>query len=188
MPGVKPGCPVSAELTAGLQMGNVLIVTCPYNCWPYVADLYEGVESMSDKKSWDEIPSLDGLGVDWDYKPNNPLGKRAFVRVQKGDLHTLFEARQIMVRVADGRVDTKGTLNDISEGGISVNLRNKLTVGLLVNVGLFLGSQKVISKAEVRRVEEAEGMFKTGMAFVDLSGEAKKYIAGVYAAMVLNNA
>lgn len=143
---------------------------------------------MNEKKSWDDIPSLEGIGVDWEYEPENPQGKRAYVRVQKGELHTLFEARQIVVRVADGKVDARGPLNDISEGGLSVNLNIALSVGQFVKIGLFLGNQKIISRAEVKRVQKHDGVYKVGMAFVDLKEHYQSFLAGVYAAMVLNNA
>lgn len=143
---------------------------------------------MSKEKSWGDIPSLDGVGVDWDYKPENPLGKRSFVRMQQGELHTLFEARQIIVRVADGKIDVRGPLNDICEGGLSVNLKIALSVGQPVKVGLFLGTQKIVSRAEVKQVKKHDGMFKVGLAFVDLNEACKAFLAGVYAAMILNNA
>lgn len=153
-----------------------------------MSGLYYGSDIMNEKKSWDDIPSLDGIGVDWEYKPDNPLGKRAFVRVQKGELHTLFEARQIIVRVADGKVDTRGVLNDISEGGLSVNLKIALSVNQPVKVGFFLGTQKIVSRAEVKQVKKHEGKYKIGFAFVGLKKEYKTFLAGVYAAMILNNA
>ena len=40
---------------------------------------------MEKKVSWDDIPSIDGLGIDWEYKPETILDKRAFVRLDMGD-------------------------------------------------------------------------------------------------------
>ena len=44
-------------------------------------------------KSWDEIPSLDDLKVDWDYQPENPNGKRDSKRLTDKELIQLFVER-----------------------------------------------------------------------------------------------
>ena len=36
-----------------------------------------------EKKKWDDIPSLPGLGVDWEFRPENPNGKRAHTRMDE---------------------------------------------------------------------------------------------------------
>lgn len=143
---------------------------------------------MSEKKSWDDIPSLEGIGVDWKYKPENPLGKRAYARVDQEKLHALFATRKIKVRIVNRNVAASGSLNDISEGGLSVNLEKGLPVGHPVEVGFFLGEQKVLSRAEVRQVRQVNGTYKVGLAFVDLQAKYRTFLAGVYASMVLNNA
>ncbi len=38
---------------------------------------------MEKKLSWDDIPSLDGLEVDREYKSETALDKRSFVRITK---------------------------------------------------------------------------------------------------------
>jgi hypothetical protein len=44
-----------------------------------------------EKVNWDDIPSLDGLEVDWQFEPENPLGKRAKVRIANSELYPLLE-------------------------------------------------------------------------------------------------
>ena len=36
---------------------------------------------MHKKQSWEDIPSLDGLEIDWDFKVESPMGKRAHSRL-----------------------------------------------------------------------------------------------------------
>ena len=55
---------------------------------------------MKEKISWDDIPSLDGVGVDWDYKPLTSLDKRKFVRLDMGAVFQLLESREIAVKLA----------------------------------------------------------------------------------------
>jgi len=49
---------------------------------------------MEKKTSWDDIPSLEGIGVDWEYKPVTTLGKRGFVRLNSEEIHVLFEVKE----------------------------------------------------------------------------------------------
>jgi len=44
-----------------------------------------------EKKSWDDIPSLDGLTIDWEYKPESSNNKRSFIRIKMEALAKLFE-------------------------------------------------------------------------------------------------
>ena len=39
-----------------------------------------------EKQGWDNIPSLEGLSVDWEYEPENAMGKRAKDRMVAKDL------------------------------------------------------------------------------------------------------
>ena len=50
---------------------------------------------MEPKKSWDDIPSLDGLSVDWDYKAREKVDNRSHSRLDAGSLQQLFETGAI---------------------------------------------------------------------------------------------
>lgn len=140
-----------------------------------------------EKKNWDDIPSLDGLGMDWDYQPENPLGKRAATRMQNIDLSRLFEVRSILVKVVSAEISMTGILLDISEKGIGVHLQEKLSEHQPVKIGLFLGTEKIISRGEVVHVRAEDGQYATGIRFVDLDEAAKRYIVGLYASKVLKH-
>ena len=84
---------------------------------------------MTEKKSrWDDIPSIEGLEVDWHYEPETTLGKRAWVRMTERDLLPLFDAQSLSVQVAAKNFDGLGSLVDIGQSGMAVLLDTKLAV------------------------------------------------------------
>lgn len=135
---------------------------------------------MTKKKvSWDDIPSLDGLGVDWEYEPENPLGKRAWARIAIYDLLTLLVVKNIPVKVVSTNFDKTGQLLDISKNGLAVLLPIRPNEAQPVKIGLFLGKEKVIARALIRNISAREGMFRVGMEFVDLGKHSENYIVGL---------
>lgn len=62
-----------------------------------------------------DISSLVSLEVDWEYEPENPLGKRAWARMANKDLFLLFSVKSIPVRVVSKNYDKSGQLLDISK-------------------------------------------------------------------------
>lgn len=139
-----------------------------------------------EKKSWDDIPSLQGLDVDWEYKPASSLGKRTFIRMKVDDISALFETREIFVKIATSENIYTGRILDISEGGISLCLDALLEENRPVKVGFFLGTMKIISKAMVRHTQKKGTMYTTGIKFIDLNQECAEYIGGIYASKVLH--
>ena len=132
-----------------------------------------------EKSGWDNIPSLDGLGVDCEYEPENPLGKRAWIRIANHDLHSLFAVKNIAVKVVSANYEKTGHLLDISKNGLAVLLPSCLSQGQPTKIGLFLGKQKVISKALVKNLQEVEGKYRVGMEFVDLDKDSEAFIIGL---------
>lgn len=51
------------------------------------------------EKTRDEIPSLDGLELDWDYQPDNPQGSRAYARITAKDLEHILSLDGIGLQV-----------------------------------------------------------------------------------------
>jgi len=143
---------------------------------------------MEKKVSWDDIPSIDGLGIDWEYKPETILDKRSFVRLDMGVVSRLVEVREIVVRLVTAKQQYEGPLVDVSAGGLALSLPVLLDIDLLVKVGFFLGSAKIISRGKVRHAKAESGRFITGIQFIDLAPESAEYIAGLYAAKVLIHA
>ena len=137
-----------------------------------------------EKTGWDQIPSLEGLEVDWKYEPENPLGKRAWLRIADNELHAILEVKNIPVKVASKNFEETGYLLDIAQGGVAVLLKTKLVIGQLLKIGFFLGKQKVISRAIIRNITSLEGRFRTGIEFVELDKESESYIAGIISSKV----
>jgi hypothetical protein len=136
--------------------------------------------------SWDNIPSLDGVEVDWDYSPHATLDKRSYIRLDMGVVSQLVEVRTIVVKLATVKKNYDSSLIDISEGGLALSLPVLLDVDLPVKVGFFLATTKIISRGLVRHASEIGNRFITGIQFVDLPPDSAEYIAGFYAAKVLN--
>jgi len=142
---------------------------------------------MSDKKqNWDDLPSLEGLSVDWEYEAENPLGKRATVRLVSTELHELLGKKAIAVKVVAKGFEETGRLLDLSSGGIAVLLKTELLEGKPVKMGLFLGKEKIICKALVRSSVSVELGYRTGLEFVELPESNGNYISGLVSSRSYN--
>lgn len=137
-----------------------------------------------EKAGWDKIPSLQGLEVDWQYEPDNPLGKRAWLRIADEELHGILGVKSIPVKVVSKGFEETGYLLNIAQGGLAVLMKTMLAEGQLLKVGLFLGKQKIVSRAIVRNTRDIEGRFSTGIEFVELDKDSTKYIAGIVSSKV----
>ena len=138
------------------------------------------------KKDWDDIPSLDGLQMDWDYSGNDSLGNRRFERLTFGDVTEIFEVKAVPVRLALPDFTIDGTLSDISGGGLAVILKKAVDTGQEAKIGFFLGQRKIISRVVVRQRRKIKDGFRIGLEFKGLSEEDRTYINGLYASKVLN--
>lgn len=135
---------------------------------------------MTEKKvRWDDIPSIAGIEVDWNYKPESILGKRAWARMTERDLLPLFDMQSMPVQVAAKNFDGLGALVDIGQSGIAVLLDTELALSEQVKIGFFLGKQKVVSRAVIRNVGDGTGRHRTGMEFMDFKQEYASFIAGL---------
>lgn len=141
-----------------------------------------------EKKRWDDIPSLDGLTIDWEYKPESSNNKRSFIRIKMEALAKLFEVKEIFVKIATNSQTCTAHLLDLSEGGLSLGVPIPLAVHLPVKIGFFLGQVKVVSKAEVRHVRKIEGQYITGVKFIDLDKESAAFLKELYASQVFRHA
>ncbi len=138
------------------------------------------------KKDWDEIPSLEGLQMDWDYSGNDSLGNRRFERLTHGDVTEIFEVKAVPVRVATPEFTIDGTLSDVSGGGVAVILKKSIEAGRPAKIGLFLGRRKIISRVVARQSAEIQNGFRIGFEFKDISEEDSTYINGLYATKMLS--
>lgn len=139
-----------------------------------------------DPTHWDDIPTLDGMEMDWEYTPASANGNRAGKRMSEKELTTLFGTSRIPVRTVADNYHQIGTLHDICEGGLAVLLDAGLTENQPVKVGLVLGRREIISQAVVRHVDNRDKDYRIGMQFRYLARENKEYLAEIYGAKVLN--
>lgn len=140
---------------------------------------------MAEKKqSWDDIPSLEGFEVDWDYKPENPEGRRAHKRMKNTELFSVLDVNAIPVKVAATDFEEKGYVEDITPAGMAVILNAMLSREQPVMVGFFLGEQKIISKAIVKHVQEIGGKYRTGLLFENLKKENADFIISLFASKI----
>ena len=140
---------------------------------------------MKNNPSWDDIPALDDVDVDWNFKPTTPLGKRAFVRIHKEDIPRLFTVSQIFVKVATADQTYTGEILDISVGGLLLAMPVPLEENLPLKVGFYLGPVKIIAKALVRHSRKIEEQYAIGIQFIDLDSDSAGYINGLYASLVM---
>jgi hypothetical protein len=140
---------------------------------------------MEKKMSWDDIPSLDRLEMDWEYKPESAFDKRSFIRLKQADLLGLFEVKEIVVKVSTVKKIYTGNLFDISVGGLSVSLSERLEENLPLKVGFFLGRVRIVSRALVRHTCKSGEQHQTGIMFVGLDKHSSEFIAELYASKIL---
>ena len=138
------------------------------------------------RKTWEDIPSLDDIHIDWGYKPVNPLGKRKHARMTSQDVASLFGMKTIKARVATEKQTVDGLLSDICAGGMALILNKELAVNQNVKIGFYLGKQKIISKAVVRQTAPVKKSYKVGFQFQDIAEEDSRYIDNLYATKRLN--
>lgn len=138
------------------------------------------------KKDWDEIPSLEGLQMDWDYSGNDSLGNRRYERLTFGDVTEIFEVKAVPVRVATQEFTVDGTMSDISGGGLAVILKKPVEAGQKAKVGFFLGRRKIISGVVARQSDKIQHGYRIGFEFKGIAEEDSTYINGLYATKMLS--
>jgi hypothetical protein len=143
---------------------------------------------MSEEKTnWDDIPSLDGLEIDWEFEPTNPEGKRAYARLTSDDLLPLIKGeKDIRVRVVTMDNQFTARLVDVSQGGLRLKAKSPdLKMSQLVKVGLFLGRRKLVSKGRVKYISDENEFILIGIEFVGLPEDMNEYLAGMYSSVKL---
>jgi len=141
-----------------------------------------------DKANWGDMSSLDGLEMDWVFEPENPPGKRAYTRLTKKDLYPLFKKTDIPVKLVTNNGEYITYLVEISPGGLCVEVKeSKFYESQLVQIGLFLGQEKVISNGRIKYVRSDNDPMLLGIEFVGLSGDVYGIIADLYASLKLKD-
>lgn len=131
------------------------------------------------KASWENIPSLEDLKIDWDYEPENPLGRRSSTRLSKNDLIRTLDTEQIAVKIISRKFNNNGSLVDLSTKGLAVLLDVEMKAGLLIKVGFLLGKVKVIARGIIRNSSKLRDFYRTGIEFIEFENEATAFIASL---------
>ncbi len=136
-----------------------------------------------EKLNWDDIPSIVGLEVDWDYEPENPLGKRADYRLTSKELTFMSEEEcGVQVKIVTELGQFLAELIDVSQGGIRLKTNPaKFKKSQLAKIGFRLGNRPVIARGRIKHIHEEKGSVLLGIEFVGLPDSDGKFIAGLYA-------
>jgi c-di-GMP-binding flagellar brake protein YcgR len=137
------------------------------------------------KNSWDDIPSLDDLAVEWDYKSPAEAENRSFVRLNMQSLSQLFGTKEILAKFVTTTTTCECRLVDLCRGGVAIKLSSLIDVQETIKVGFFLGANKILAKGVVRHRREERDGYIYGIQFTALSPGADEYIDGLYASKVL---
>nr|WP_321466592.1 PilZ domain-containing protein [uncultured Desulfobulbus sp.] len=140
-----------------------------------------------ERKGWSDIPTLEGLEMDWDYCPDCRDGKRLHKRLSKLDVSHLYGTDRVDVKMASVAATYDATLRDLSEGGLGVRLHKPLDEFQNLKVGLVLGDTKIIASAQVRHVRSSKTGYIAGLQFINLEPSIRKFIAGMYTSKVLRH-
>ncbi len=140
-----------------------------------------------ERKGWSDIPTLEGLEMDWDYCPDCRDGKRLHKRLSKLDVSHLYGTDRVDVKMASVASTFDATLRDLSEGGLGVKLHKRLDEFQNLKVGLVLGDTKIIASAQVRHVRYSKNGYIAGLQFINLEPSIRKFIAGMYTSKVLRH-
>ena len=141
-----------------------------------------------DKPNWENIPSLDGLEIDWGYEPENPMGNRAYPRLTVQVLSLLFKKKDIPVKLVTERHQCIASLVDVSQGGVC--LKAKLPdLGESELVKWRSSGAKIFSssKGRVKHVRKEKDWNICGIEFVGLSDDNHDYLAGLYTSIKLKD-
>lgn len=136
---------------------------------------------------WGDVPALEGLEMDWEYRPDTRDGKRMHKRLSRLDLSHLYGAGAVEVQMVSVTQRFDATLRDLSEGGLGVDLACRLDEHQHLKVGLVLGREKIIAGAQVRHVRQGHHGFTAGLKFIKLEPSIRDAIADMYAAKVLRH-
>jgi len=136
--------------------------------------------NMNEKRTWDDIPNIENLEIDWDFVPENPLGKREHVRVTARDLYRLFQETEYPVNIKSGNINIEGTLVDISEGWISIKSDIELMQDQEVNIDLILGNKSIVASGIVKMVREQNWVYFLGVQFTSITKKLQAFIKEMY--------
>ena len=135
----------------------------------------------SDNPSWENIPSIEDLEIDWEFEPENSMGKRVYSRLTIDDLRQLLDYQDFPVKLVSERDQCVAFLVDISQSGICLRtIFSHFEDSELVKFGFILGEHKVISRGRIKHIRKENEWTVLGIEFVGLAGENENFIGQLY--------
>ena len=122
---------------------------------------------------WDRIPSIPNLTVDWDYEPDNSLGKRLWKRLAKQNLQIVLGVNYTPVKLITAKTEIKGRLVDISSKGLGILLETAIPVGEKGKIGFHLGKKTIVAQAVAKNSVRVAKNHRIGLEFVGLSDQTE---------------
>jgi len=132
--------------------------------------------------SWDKIPSIPNIEVDWDYEPESSLGNRMWKRLIQKDLHRLFGVKHTSVKMIAGQSEMRGRLVDISQKGLGIMFDGAMERGGKGKIGFHLGEETIVSQVVTKNSVPVAGNHRVGMEFVGLPQNIEDYIVQLVSA------
>lgn len=126
--------------------------------------------------SWDKIPSIPDLEVDWGYEPETTLGNRLFKRLLRKDLHRILGVKDTPVKMITADKEMRGRLVDISQKGLGIVVEKGLERGATGKIGFHLGKETIVTQAVMKNSVRQAGNHRVGMEFVGLPDTMEDYI------------
>ena len=141
---------------------------------------------MSRKPSWDDIPSLE-LSLEKSGSSERDIDKRNAVRIPSQDIVKIIPGitwgAYVQVITSKGALKERGELFDINQTGLCfVMPTHNLKMGDPIRIRIMLGKRPFQTNAIVRWVTDD----RVGVEYVNPKPEDVDFLAGLYAAKVLN--
>lgn len=108
-----------------------------------------------------------------------PQGRRAFARISKGDITKLCELQEITVQITTSDTTLPGTLVDVGEGGLAVELPVPLDLGLPIKILFTMGERRISCEGLVKQIRDIDDLFIIGVQFTNISKPDAVYIDGI---------
>ena len=108
-----------------------------------------------EKPTRENLPSQEGLEIDWGFEHVNNIEKRANIRLTKKEITFLFRKNDIPIKLITEKNHCSAFLIDVSQRGVCLRAKvSGCNDSQHVKTGFLLGNQKVTSEGRVKHVRK----------------------------------